>query len=56
MLKQQSGCGFHGRVGCGRDQFSAHDLMWTFIKRRPVTIGFGQCPDVWAYGLEQVPI
>ena len=56
MLKQQSCRGFHGRVGCDRDEFPAHDLMGAFVERRPVAIGFGQPPDVRAHRLQQVAI
>ena len=51
MLEQQSCRGFHGRVGCDRDEFPDHDLMGAFVERRPVAIGFGQCPDVWTHSL-----
>ena len=56
MLEQQSCRGFHGRVGCDRDEFPAHDLMGAFVERRPVAIGFGQLPDVRAHSLQQVAI
>ena len=51
MLKQQSCCCLQGRVGCDCDQLPAHDLMGAFVERRPVTIGFGQGPDVWTHSL-----
>ena len=56
MLKQQSCRCLHGRVGCDRDQLPAHDLMGAFVERRPVAIGFGQCPDIGTHRLEQVAI
>ena len=56
MLKQQSRRCFHGRVGCDRDEFPAHDLMGAFVERCPVAIGFGQCPDIGTHRLEQIAI